>query len=350
MSAKPPTMGPTTATKSRPADAPRGREEPLATTLDGTESTILDGRSYDPVRIPRPSGTEPIRLLWPYVVGICGMHTLALLAFLPYCFSWTGVALTVAGLYAFGTLGINLCYHRLLTHQGFKSPKWLEHSFATLGVCCLQDTPARWVAMHRLHHRYSDEQPDPHSPMVRFLWGHMGWLLVNNRDVSRLDAYERYARDILRDPYYFRLEKNMFWVWVYLLHAASFAVVGAVLGGLTTGTLAGALQFGTSLLVWGVFVRTVAVWHITWSVNSFTHLFGYRNYQTGENSRNNWVVALVSNGEGWHNNHHADQRAAAHGHRWWEFDVTWLTIRALTAVGLAKDVVVPRVWTKGASV
>jgi stearoyl-CoA desaturase (delta-9 desaturase) len=103
----------------------------------------------------------------------------------------------------------------------------------------------------------------------------------------------------------------------------------------------GGVQFGLSLLTWGVWVRTVAVWHITWSVNSITHVWGYRNYQTDENSRNNWFVALISNGEGWHNNHHADQRSAAHGHRWWEFDVTYLTVLALEKMGLARDVVRP---------
>ena len=101
------------------------------------------------------------------------------------------------------------------------------------------------------------------------------------------------------------------------------------------------VQFGLSLLVWGVFVRTVAVWHITWSVNSVTHMWGYRNYETDENSRNNWLVGLVSNGEGWHNNHHADQRSAAHGHRWWEFDVTYITIWLLEKFGLATNVLRP---------
>ncbi len=155
--------------------------------------------------------------------------------------------------------------------------------------------------------------------------------------------YERYARDILRDPFYLRLEKKLMWVWVYFAHAILFFLAGLGAGWLLTGEYLGGVQFGLSLLVWGVFVRTVAVWHITWSVNSITHMWGYRNYETGENSRNNWFVALVSNGEGWHNNHHADQRSAAHGHRWWEFDVTYITIRMLRLVGLARDVMTPNV-------
>jgi len=107
------------------------------------------------------------------------------------------------------------------------------------------------------------------------------------------------------------------------------------------GHSAEAIQFGASLLVWGVFVRTVAVWHITWSVNSVTHLWGYRNFDTDEDSRNNVFVGLISNGEGWHNNHHAHPRSARHGHRWWELDVTWLTIRMMMFLGLAKKVIVP---------
>lgn len=300
-------------------------------------------------RLSRPESTQhPTRFAWQYVLGVAGVHLLSLLAFYPWLFSWTGVALAVAGLYVYGTLGINLCYHRLLTHQGFIVPKRLEHLFATLGVCCLQDTPARWVAIHRLHHKYSDEQMDPHSPLVNFLWGHFGWILIDNRDVGTVMTYERLARDLLRDPFYLRLERKLVWLWVYLAHAALYFAAGVVAGWLIGGTAMAGVQFGLSLVVWGVFVRTVAVWHITWSVNSLTHMFGYQNYDTGENSRNNWLVALWSNGEGWHNNHHADQRAAAHGHHWWEFDVTWLTIRALAALGVAKAVVPPKIWSAAA--
>jgi stearoyl-CoA desaturase (delta-9 desaturase) len=246
----------------------------------------------------------------------------------------------------FGTLGINLCFHRLLTHQGFETSRWLERVFATLGICCLQGPPARWVAIHRMHHQQSDQESDPHSPWVDAIWGHVGWILVDNRQTKTLEFYERYARDVLRDRFYRRCEHGFYWVWIYLWHAVAYVLVGLAAGGLMTGTLWGALQFAASLLVWGVAVRTVLVWHITWSVNSLSHLWGYRSYETGENSRNNWFVALISNGEGWHNNHHADQRAAAHGHRWWEFDVTWLTIRALAAVGLVREVVEPRSWSK----
>ncbi|MAT71512.1 MAG: acyl-CoA desaturase [Planctomycetaceae bacterium] len=299
--------------------------------------------------LDRPeTAVNPVRVRWKYAIGIPLVHVLACLAFVPYFFSWTGVVLAVLGLYVFGTLGINLCYHRLLTHQGFVTPKWLEHFFAILGVCTLQDTPACWVAMHRIHHRHSDERPDPHSPLVDFLWGHCGWLMFVNRDFTNVNYYEKYTRDILRDKFYRKLERGSNWLYVYLASMFVFFVPGFLIGYASGGAAAG-LQFGLSLLVWGVFVRTVATWHITWSVNSVTHVWGYRNYDTSDNSRNNVLVGLWSNGEGWHNNHHADQRAAAHGHKWWEFDVTWLTIRVLEKLGLARDVVLPRVWKKKAA-
>jgi fatty-acid desaturase len=292
-------------------------------------------------RMARPATAEGSRILWTYVAGVGTYHALAMLALVPWFFSWTGVALAVAGLYVFGTLGINLCFHRLLTHRSFECPKWLEHGLSILGVCCLEDSPARWVIAHRIHHQHSDEQPDPHSPLVNFLWGHMGWLFVENNATSSTGACDRYARDILRDPFYMRLERNLLWLWINVAQAALFFVGGLGFGLLAGYSLSAAAQFGASVLVWGVFVRTVAVWHITWSVNSLTHICGYRSYETGENSRNNWFVALISNGEGWHNNHHADQRSAAHGHRWYEVDVTYLTIRALVAVGLAHSCIEP---------
>ena len=123
----------------------------------------------------------------------------------------------------------------------------------------------------------------------------------------------------------------------------SFYLSGFGIGWAMSGAVMGGVQFGSSFLVWGVFVRTVLVWHITWSVNSVTHLWGYRNYETDEQSRNNFLVGLLSNGEGWHNNHHAYPRSAAHGHFWWEFDVTYLTIKALAFLGLACNVVKPRI-------
>ena len=288
---------------------------------------------------PPPQTVESRQINWRYAISITAFHVLALLAFVPWLLSWTGVVLAVASVYVFGTLGINLCYHRLLTHRSFACPRWLEHTLALLGVCCLQETPARWVAVHRLHHQHSDEQADPHSPLVSFFWSHMGWLFVHNRQFSRLSMFEHYSKDLLADRFYKRLECHGTWMWINLAHWLVFYFAGFAVGWAASDDWLDGVQFGLSLLVWGVIVRTVLVWHISWSVNSVTHLWGYRNYATNEFSRNNVLIGLVSNGEGWHNNHHAEPRAAAHGHRWWEFDVTYLTIRALAAVGLAWDLV-----------
>lgn len=297
-----------------------------------------------PGRLNLPEATQPVQFDWGYLINITLIHVLSIPCLLPWFFSWTGLVLFAVGLPLYGQLGITLCYHRLLTHQGLTLPKWLERTFAMLGVCCLQDTPARWVAVHRLHHRHSDQQPDPHSPLVNFFWSHVGWVLVKHREHSRVTFFEQYARDILRDPLYLALERNLMWFWVYWIQVLLYFTVGGLAGRLISGNWWGGLQFGLSVTVWGVFLRTVVVWHVTWAVNSVTHVAGYRNYETNDDSRNNWLVALFAYGEGWHNNHHADQRAAAHGHRWWEFDTTYQVIRLLEMLGLAKNVVRPRVW------
>ena len=188
--------------------------------------------------IPYPATTTR-RIVWPYAISFVVIHALALLAFVPWLFSWTGVALAFIGLYAFGTLGINLCYHRLLTHRGFTCPLWFEHALATIGVCCLQDTPARWTMIHRLHHQHSDDQPDPHSPLAEFFWGHIGWLVYENTQLSSLDTYEKYVPDLLRDRFYLQLEKRLRWFTVYVIHAVLFYLVGFGMGWETTGRFNG---------------------------------------------------------------------------------------------------------------
>ena len=285
---------------------------------------------------------SPVRVNLRILTGIVGFHLLALLACLPWLFSWSGLAWAVAGLYLFGTLGINIGYHRLLTHRGFGCPRWLEHSLTVLGACCWQSSPMNWVAIHRMHHQHSDEPGDPHSPRTGFFWSHMGWFLIYDPAIYNLTTYDRYARDLFQDRFYKWLERPQVWRTIHRIQWAVFLGLGTLVGALSTWSVLGALQLGLSWLVWGVFVRTVAVWHITWSVNSFTHVWGYRNFNTHDDSRNNWVVGLVSNGEGWHNNHHNEPRCAAHGQRWFELDVSYLTIRAWELVGLAWDVVKPR--------
>ena len=286
------------------------------------------------------SYTKQYKRNWVALAVVVGIHLATLLALVPWLFSWTGLVLAVGGCYVFGTLGINLGFHRLLSHRSFKCSPLFEHALAVLGVCCLQKTPGQFVATHRAHHQHEDDEEDPHSPFVTFFWGHMGWLFVENRQFDNAATYDRYARDVFRDPFYLWLERNFNWLWMYGLHAVLFFLAGFAIGCLgPEGSLIGGVQFGLSLLVWGVLLRTVLVWHITWSVNSFAHVWGYRSYETRGNSRNNVLVGLISNGDGWHNNHHADQRAASHGHTWWELDVTYLTLLGFRFCGLVWDLV-----------
>jgi len=291
--------------------------------------------------LPLPDTVIKGSINWPYAIAITSIHLAALAAIWPWTFSWTGLIVMIVGVHVFGQ-AINLLYHRVLTHHSCVLPKWLEHAFTIVALCCMEDTPAKWVATHRYHHLHSDEQEDPHSPLVAFFWGHVGWLLVVNKNTHNIHTYQKYASDILKDPFYMKLEKSYVWVWIYLAHALAFFVAGYGLGWAIEGTAMGALQFGTSLLVWGAFVRTVVVWHITWSVNSLSHLFGYQNHATDDHSTNNWLVALLTVGEGWHNNHHHDPASASNQHRWWEFDITYYEIKLLEKLGLAKKVIPPR--------
>lgn len=296
----------------------------------------------NPTSLERPRSTVPTKVFLRYLVPVIAVHLLVLLAVLPEFFSWTGVIACLAGIHIFGQ-AITIGYHRLLTHRSFQTPRWLEWTMVTLALCCLQDSPARWVATHRMHHVHSDEEEDPHSPLVAFVWGHMGWLFLRNHDLTHISNYSRYARDMLADPFYFWIERHPIApLCFYLAQCVPYFGIPLLLSMLMGTAFSQALVFATSVLIWGVFVRTVCVWHITWSVNSLTHMFGYQNHATGENSRNNWLVALIAAGEGWHNNHHHDQACCTLQHRWWEFDLTYWEIRALRLVGLASDLKVRR--------
>jgi fatty-acid desaturase len=302
-------------------------------------STISTTTTPAPV-LQRPSQVNVTAIQWGFVLSFAVMHGLALLALLPWFFSWSGVIAFWAGVVVFGQIGIPVCYHRQLTHRSFKTPKWLEHIFVVLALCSAQETPAKWVAWHRKHHGNSDEREDPHTPLVNFFWSHIGWLCVKNRSLSPLSFYEKYSRDILLDPFYMYLERRrLAFAWIYLLHAAIYFLASWGISYAVWHDNAVALQMALSILVWGVIARTVYVWHITWSVNSLSHIFGYRNFATDDHSRNNWFVALITGGEGWHNNHHADQAAASVRTRWWEIDLSYLFIKSLELMGLATNIV-----------
>ncbi len=284
------------------------------------------------------------RIRWDYAIFFSTLHVLALLAFLPYFFSWAGVAAFVIGTIVFGQMAIPIGYHRLLSHRSFRTPKWFERTLVTLAMCSAQETPAHWVAWHRMHHSHSDHRDDPHSPRLGVFWAHVSWLMYESRTrLATFSMYEKYARDILADPYYRWIEKLPIPAGIFFLgHAALFAVIANVVCVLAMGNTAEAYQRAASLFVWGVILRTVWVWHITWSVNSITHVFGYRNYETSDDSRNNWFVTLLTAGEGWHNNHHADPASASVQHRWWEIDLNYYVIRLFGVLGLATHIIRPR--------
>jgi fatty-acid desaturase len=314
--------------------------DPSAGLVGGTTKVRTAWRL--PRLVPWPECVAPAVIKIDRLYGIALFHGLCVLACFPYFFSWTGVFLLFAGWLMFGTLGINLCYHRLLTHRSFRCPLWLEHFFAILGICCLEHSPSRWVATHRLHHQHTDKPGDPHSPLVAFLWAHFGWIVEERKGMDWGSIYEQYAKDLLRDPFYRRLRRGKLYIWIQIVHVTLFYLVGFLIGWLSPGgSVDAGVQFGWSLFVWGVVVRTVVVWNITWLVNSITHQFGYRTYETHENSHNHWLIALLSAGEGWHNNHHADQRSASFCHKWWEFDLTYLIICGLGRLGLATDIIQP---------
>lgn len=300
----------------------------------------LGGR--DATSIPLPANVNRKRIYFSYLVSFIVFHALALLVFVPWFFSWTGFASLVIGSYFFGAVGIPITYHRLLTHRSFKTPKWFERCLVVISLCNGQETPARWVAWHRLHHNESDHQEDPHSPLVNFLWSHFQWLIYENTNTNKFGLYKKYAKDILSDPFYMWLEKNTYaGVAIFAAHGVVIFALAWLIAGLCMGFTMAAFQLACSVFVWGVIARVVVMWHVTWSVNSLGHMFGYRNYDTDDHSKNNWFVAIISSGEGWHNNHHADQSAATVQHKWWEFDLNYYIIKSWSFVGLATDIVPP---------
>jgi fatty-acid desaturase len=260
------------------------------------------------------------------LVAIVLIHIVALAA-APFTFSWPGmVAFLVMG-FATGCLGITLCYHRLLSHRSYKANRALKYFLMLCGTLSMEGDPTWWTATHRLHHRESDQEMDPHSPRVSFAWSHILWLFFMDPRLKDQTVLNRFVPDLVNDPWakflvkYF-LPVNV--VFLLALYGLGYAMAGP--------------KMALSMLVWGGFARIVWVWHSTWFVNSVTHIWGYRNFETKDDSRNIWWVALITFGEGWHNNHHANPSAARSGYRWWEFDVTYAVIKILKSVGLVWNV------------
>jgi sn-2 palmitoyl-lipid 9-desaturase len=262
---------------------------------------------------------------WPAVIWLAAVHILALAA--PFFFTWKAVGLLFLLGWITGGLGVCLGYHRLLTHGSFKTFPWMRRLLALLGTLAGEGPPITWIAVHRKHHQHSDAKGDPHSPQDGGWWSHMLWLFPRPRDPDWRQMRDRYGKDLLKDPFMRFLDKT-FLPWHFVL--------GGIL--LAFGWCFWDLYTGISFVIWGSFLRLVWVMHVTWCVNSASHMWGYRNYETKDQSRNLWWVGLLAYGEGWHNNHHAFPGRARHGHRWWEIDLTYAVICLLERCGLAWQV------------
>ena len=255
---------------------------------------------------------------WVTVLFFAAFHLLALLT--PWFFSWSALGVMLLLHWLFGSVGICLGYHRLLSHRSFRVPQWLEYVLTTIGALATQGGPIFWVGGHRKHHAFTeDPQKDPYSAKRGFWWSHIIWILKPQHESFAFNEYSKYAPDLAKSPYYRWLDRY------FLLLQVPLAILLYALG-------------GWSFVVYGVFARSVLLWHSTWFVNSATHCWGYRNFHADDNARNLWWVSLLTYGEGWHNNHHTFPHSAQTGWHWWEIDVTWQTIRLLQRLGLATKV------------
>jgi sn-1 stearoyl-lipid 9-desaturase len=262
------------------------------------------------------AASTKLRLDWTMIIALVIFHIGAVCAFLPGIFSWQAVGVAVLLHWITGGLGITLGWHRLLSHRSFQVPKWLEYFFALCGTLALQGGIIWWVGLHRHHHLHSDQDVDHHDSKKGFFWSHVRWMCY---EIPAESDIPRFTKDLVNDRFYNFLNDYFFPLQV---------VLGVILYAI------GSWPF----VFWGVFARLVVVYHCTWLVNSATHKFGYRNFDTTDNSTNCWWVALTTYGEGWHNNHHAYQYSARHGMKWWEIDITWITIQVLQLLGLATKV------------
>ena len=272
--------------------------------------TLMYGRKYQQ------------RVNWITAIAMTSFHIGAVAALF---YVDAGAILTAVILWIMaGSLGIGMGYHRLLTHRGFKTYRWIEYFLAWCGTLALEGGPMFWVATHRVHHQKPDQEGDPHTPREGPWWAHMGWILMGHGLHQDSTVLRRYVPDLARDRVH---------VWLSTWHWTTNIGVGLVL-----------LAFGgIPYVLWGIFFRTTWGLHSTWLVNSATHLWGSRRFQTRDDSTNNWWVALLTFGEGWHNNHHAHPTSARHGLAWYELDMNWIAISALRAIGLVWDVKVAKI-------
>jgi stearoyl-CoA desaturase (delta-9 desaturase) len=312
--------------KAPPAKAPPQRQQP-APNANQPEKFV-----------PPPSSlAHKLIMLTAIVAPFVGCILAIVLTWQNGFMGWLYLGMMVIGWQLTG-MGVTIGLHRLATHRSFETYPIIRAFWVMLGALSVEGSPIVWCATHRKHHEYSDHHGDPHSPhlhgdsvwgMLRGFWhAHTGWLFSGYWTEKDL---QRYVPDLLAERWLVSIDR-LYYLWVL----ATFAIPTAI-GGLVTQSWEGAaLGF-----LWGGLVRVFMTHHVTWAINSVCHIFGSRDYDSNDESTNNTICALLGMGEGWHNNHHAFPTSARHGLKWWQFDQSWLTIRAMQMLGLAWNVKVP---------
>ena len=254
---------------------------------------------------------------WVTAIWMVIFHLGAIAA--PFMFSWKGVIIALALWWIAGSPGVGMGFHRLLTHRGYKTSKAVEYFLTVCGTLALEGGAINWVVTHRIHHAHTDSPGDPHTPRDGGWWAHMGWILTGTALIHEPSDLQHYAPDLMKD----RFQR-----WLNHFYYVPLVICGLLL-----------FAFGGwSVLMWGIFFRVTFNLHATWLVNSANHMWGRRRFATNDDSTNSWWVALLTFGEGWHNNHHAHPTSARHGLAWYEIDFNWWGIRLLQLLGLAKAI------------
>jgi stearoyl-CoA desaturase (delta-9 desaturase) len=283
----------------------------------GARFITSEDHLHNDTRMALKPARKTERINWGSGVFLALFHTGSGAAL--FFWSWPAVISAVLLYWIAGSLGIGMGFHRLLTHRGYRVPKLVEYFLVLCGSLALEGGPIQWVTTHRIHHAHTDKEGDPHTPRDGRWWAHVGWILRGTAQLHEDAALKRYAADLMKDRFY---------IWLNRFYYVPLILVSIAL-----------LAFGGwRVVLWGVFLRVTLGLHATWLVNSATHLWGKQRFATGEDSRNSWWVAIITFGEGWHNNHHAFPSSARHGLRWYEVDFNWWGIRTLQMLGLAQAV------------
>ena len=271
-----------------------------------------------PLTQPPPPGRAPGFVDWIISIPFLTMHAAVVAGLFLVPFSWKGLLFSIAAYYVM-MAAVTIGYHRYFSHRSFRTSRAFQFVLALACTMSAQKGVLWWAANHRHHHKYADKEPDIHSPTLRgFWWSHVGWILSRDYSATRWDL----IKDLAKYP-----ELR----WLNRYHVLPVIALGGVMYAIG----------GLSGLYWGWVVMTVMLWHGTFTVNSLAHVWGRRRYNTTDTSRNNLWLALLTLGEGWHNNHHYYQLSARQGFFWWEVDVSYYVLRLWQALGLVWDVRTP---------